>query len=79
MLRISSACEFGTVPGPQVMQALRHENWLHHYGDRSTDQGKAILADIREAFCPGSDEWCAKILASGREVIDRAWRGLFGS
>lgn len=75
---ISSACEFGTIAPAQVFQALRHENWLFHHGDRESAQGQAILRAIREAFCPDTDEWRTKILAGGREVLAAAWQGLFG-
>ncbi len=75
---MASACEFGTVPGPQVIQALRHENWLFHHGDRDSAQGRAILQEILDAFRPDSDDWRDRILAGGREVIADACRGLFG-
>ena len=74
---VNCACEFGTVPGPQVMQALRHENWLHHHGERDSAQGQTILADIRDAFCPDSEEWRTRVLTGGRECLTDAWRAFF--
>lgn len=74
----SAACEFGTYPGERVMMALRHENWLHHHGDRDSGRGREIVAELLEVFRPDSADWRERVLRGGRDCIEHAWRGVFG-
>jgi len=58
--------------------ALRMENWLWHHGDRNSEQGQQIVQRLVNAFRPDSDEWREKVLAGGRDCIQRGWKALFG-
>lgn len=70
--------EFGTYDPTRVFWATRAENWLHHHGDRSTEQARAIRAELKEAFCPSDPSWRELILQGGARVIGQAVTGLSG-
>ncbi len=55
--------ELGTYPPLAVLHALREENRWHHYGGVSLDH--PVKLRLREALCPASREWRARILARG--------------
>ena len=68
--------EFGTVPLPVSIVAVRAENWIHHHGLRNTADGRRIVAQLREAFCPMQADWehdvVVKSAAGFRRLIERA-------
>jgi ribosomal protein S18 acetylase RimI-like enzyme len=68
--------EFGTVEMNEVMLALHAENWLHHYGERNSDTGRAIAQRMQDVFYPHDDAWKAQVCLRAREVIDQALAGL---
>ncbi|MCC7050063.1 MAG: M14 family metallopeptidase [Alphaproteobacteria bacterium] len=70
------ALEYGTQPVPDVMLALRADNWLHHHGDVGSAEGRAIKRQIRDAFYQDKDDWKEKVLARALDMIDRAVAGL---
>jgi hypothetical protein len=70
------AIEFGTWPENRVFPALVAENWLHRKGDRASRKGRAIAAELREAFYPDDDEWRQAVLARAAEVHAQALAGL---
>ncbi len=47
--RAREALEYGTQPVPDVMLALRADNWLHLHGDVGSAQGRAIKRQVRDA------------------------------
>ncbi|MEQ8356637.1 MAG: M14 family metallopeptidase [Kiloniellaceae bacterium] len=51
------ALEYGTLPTEEVKLALRADNWLHLHGDLASAKGRAIKAQLREAFYPDADDW----------------------
>jgi len=51
------ALEYGTQPSENVKLALRADNWLHLHGDPASAKGKAIKAQLREAFYQDADDW----------------------
>ncbi len=59
--------EVGTVPMPQVLQALRADAWLHAYGDPQSEQGRQIKAQIRAAFNCETDSW--KGMVAGQSLL----------
>ena len=69
--------EFGTIPGPQVVEALRAENWLHHHGGPGHPRAREIKARLLRAFHPASPEWEARVWKQGKEVAKQAldWVG----
>jgi hypothetical protein len=68
--------EFGTLPGSQVLDALRADNWLHMQPDPSAALTKAIKYRISAAFYPSEDSWRRAILDRSREVFGQALAGL---
>ena len=53
----SVALEYGTQSLPEVLEALRADNWLHLYGDPASDAGRAIKRQIRDAFYGDTAKW----------------------
>ena len=70
------AIEFGTWPENRVFPALVAENWLTRKGDRASMKGRAIAAELRDAFYPDDDEWRRAVLARAAEVQAMALSGL---
>ena len=70
------AMEYGTRDINQVLTALRADNWLYHKGDLNSDLGRAIKADIRDAFYPDADDWKNMVWTRALEVTDIALKGL---
>jgi hypothetical protein len=68
--------EFGTLDMQQVILAVQADNWLHHHGDRSSESGRAIAQQMRDAFFLEDEEWQEKICARAREVLERGLAGL---
>ena len=51
------ALEYGTQPLPEVLEALRADNWLIHHGDPESEQGRAIKAEMRRCFYGDANDW----------------------
>jgi hypothetical protein len=68
--------EFGTRPREDVRRALRHEHWLHAYGDPKGPDAPAIKAALMDVFCPDEPEWRKKVWERGREITGKALTGL---
>ncbi|MBM3549143.1 MAG: DUF2817 domain-containing protein [Alphaproteobacteria bacterium] len=68
--------EFGTRSREQVRGALRHEHWLHAYGDPKGPDAPAIKAALKDVFCPDEPEWKEKVIARGREIVAKALSGI---
>lgn len=64
-------CEFGTQPALKVLQALRRENQVHHFGG-SAKATAAAKSALRAAFDPQNDAWRCQILAGGLRVAAQA-------
>lgn len=67
------AVEYGTEPVPEVLEALRADNWLHAHGEPATPLGREIKARIRKAFYGDTDGWKQAIweraVATQREAV----------
>jgi hypothetical protein len=74
-----AALEFGTVPIPAVLRALRAENWLHHYGNVDSTFGKKIKDDLKSAFHCSEINWQSMVLNRSAEVLQQALAGLDAS
>lgn len=70
------ALEYGTLPTEEVKLALRADNWLHLHGDLDSAKGKAIKAQIREAFYQDADDWKELIWERAVETQRLALAGL---
>lgn len=68
--------EYGTQPGPQVLQALRAEQWLQRHPRTGAEQRQRIKQQIREAFYVETDEWKRRVLEQAREVCRQTVDGL---
>jgi hypothetical protein len=70
------ALEFGTKPVDEVLDALRADAWLHSHGDPESDVGRAIKAQIRDAFYCDADDWKAMLVQRSDWVVERALKAL---
>lgn len=65
--------EYGTEPVPEVLEALRADNWLHAHGDLGSPLGREIKARVRNAFYGDTDGWKQAIweraVATQREAV----------
>ena len=68
--------EYGTVPVPDMMNAIRADNWLHVHGDVGNAQGRAIKAEIRAAFYPDKADWKDVVFDRAVDVLRMTMRGL---
>jgi ribosomal protein S18 acetylase RimI-like enzyme len=64
--------EFGTVDATQVVAAMQADNWLHHYGDRDSAEGRAIRQRMRDVFFLEDADWKEAVCHRTQEVIDAA-------
>ena len=64
--------ECGTLPGEQVNNSVREDNWLHLYADPLSPQGQQIKDRLRHAFVPADPDWQAQVLAASLAYFDRA-------
>jgi len=70
------AVEYGTYPVPEVLDAVRADNWLHQRGDLGSAQGKALKANMKERFFPAGDKWRDMVWARADQTIGWALAGL---
>ncbi|MBI3451321.1 MAG: DUF2817 domain-containing protein [Rhodospirillales bacterium] len=73
------ALEFGTLSIPEVLDALRADNWLHVHGDLASPQAKEIKAQMRAAFYPDKDDWREMVWARALKVNEAMIAGLAAS
>lgn len=73
------ALEFGTVPGPKVLNAIRADNWLHTRGDLAGPEAQTIKAEIRDAFYGDRDDWKGMIAGQSLTACRQALAGLAGA
>ena len=72
----SIALEFGTIPTPEVIDALRAEQWLENHPEAPADQRLAIKQQLREAFYIDADDWKQQILAQSFAAAREGVAGL---
>jgi len=70
------ALEYGTIDNKLVKRALRADNWLHLHGELASAKGRAIKAEIREAFHQDADDWKDMVWERAVETQRRALEGL---
>jgi hypothetical protein len=61
--------EFGTYPGPNVLKALREENFYYH---KNCDASHWSRAAVLDTFWVKEPEWEESVLTRGKWLIDRA-------
>jgi len=67
--------EFGTYDLATRMETIRAATFLFNRGDPTSEFGRKIRAEIRENFYPASEDWRARILETGLDVVARSIRG----
>jgi hypothetical protein len=72
------ALEYGTLPSPQVIEALRADHWLHLHPGAPSAQAARIRQQVKDAFFTDTDEWKAQVLRQAREALFQAVDGLAG-
>ena len=70
------ALEYGTYTVPEVLGAVRADNWLHHRGDVGSTLGREIKADIKERFFPSGDKWREMVWSRADQTIGWTLKGL---
>jgi uncharacterized protein DUF2817 len=67
------ALEYGTLPLPDVLDALRAEQWLENHPEVGAPQHDAIKRRMREAFYTDTPQWKRRIVeqaaAAGRQAL----------
>lgn len=70
------ALEFGTLPLPQMIEALRAEQWLQLHPDAPADQARRIKQQMMDAFYVNTDLWKGQIVSQARQAMFQAVAGL---
>ena len=68
--------EFGTVPLPQMIRALRADHWLHTHPQTDAALAAQIRREVREAFYPDTDAWKRALWTQGLQAAQQAVAGL---
>ena len=72
------AMEYGTLPLPDMIMALRAEHWLHNHPDAPADVAKRIKQQMLDAFYVDTDAWKGQIISQARQAMFQAVAGLSG-
>jgi hypothetical protein len=70
------ALEYGTYAVPEVLEAVRGDNWLHRYGEPGSALGRRLKADMKERFFPAGDKWREMVWGRADQTIGWALKGL---
>lgn len=71
--------EFGTVPLPQMILALRADHWLHQHPQADAALAAGIRTQLRAAFYPDTDAWKRALWQQGLQATQQALAGLANS
>src|SRR5215470_9491175 len=70
------AIEYGTYSVPEVLRAVRADNWLHQRGDLKSPLARELKADMKERFFPAGDKWREMVWTRADQTIGWALKGL---
>ena len=73
------AIEYGTYAVPEVLNAVRADNWLHQRGDVTSALGRELTADMKERFFPAGDKWREMVWTRADQTIGWTLKGLANS
>lgn len=73
------AMEYGTVPVPEVIDALRADQWLENHPEAPDELRTAIKRRVRDAFYTDTALWKRQIVEQAQEAARQAVAGLTGS
>lgn len=70
--------EYGTVPTPDVIGALRAEHMMHRQGrtDWNDPEVQRVKRRLLDAFAPDDPSWREMVVAQSRVILSRIARGL---
>nr|BFD40914.1 M14 family metallopeptidase [Pseudomonas sp. FFPRI_1] len=69
--------EYGTQPGPRVLNALRADQWLQNHPSTGEAQRSRIKRQLREAFYIDTADWKRQVLEQARAVTELTRLGLY--
>jgi hypothetical protein len=72
------AIEYGTYSVPEVLNAVRADNWLHQRGDLDSPLGRELKADMKERFFASGDKWREMVWTRANQTIGWALKGMTG-
>jgi hypothetical protein len=72
------ALEYGTLPLPQMFDALRAEQWLENHPETEAVTASAIKRQMRDAFYVDTEGWKQRIVDQGLDAARQAVAGLAG-
>ncbi|MCW5633754.1 MAG: M14 family metallopeptidase [Rubrivivax sp.] len=72
------ALEYGTLPMPEVMRALRGDQWLYNHPEAPPELRASIKRQMRDAFYVDTREWKQQVVEQGVEAAMQAVAGLGG-
>ena len=70
------ALEYGTEPFPEVLGALRGDQWLYNHPEAPAGLRAAIKRRMRDAFYTDTPAWKQRIVEQGLDAARRALAGL---
>ena len=70
------AMEYGTLPMPEVTQALRAEHWLHQHPEAPAALAAQIKQQLLDAFYTDTPAWRLAIVAQALDAMHQALQGL---
>lgn len=70
------ALEYGTLPLPAMLHALRADQWAENHPETPAAQRQAIKQALRDAFYVDDDGWKQQILAQGVAAAHQGVAGL---
>lgn len=70
------ALEVGTRTIPEVMDALRADNWLHAHGDPQSPEARTLKQKIRDAFYGDAGDWKGMVAGQSLLACRQAIKGL---
>lgn len=72
------AIEYGTYSVPEVLNAVRADNWLHQRGNLKSDLARTLKADMKERFFPAGAKWREMVWTRADQTIGWALKGMAG-
>ena len=73
------AMEYGTLPLPEMILALRAEHWLHKHPEAPTELARSIKQQMLDAFYVDTDAWKGQIISQARQSLFQSVAGLGGA
>jgi hypothetical protein len=72
------AIEYGTVPVPQVIDALRCDQWMENHPELDAATRAKLKRQVRDAFYTDTPQWKQRIVEQAVAAAHKAIKGLTG-